>query len=104
MRASSTLRVAVDSIESLNLGSVRLKTSSAFFNVGFGVGGGTAALQRGCGRGDDAEHSRTQKLTSPDGCFLPIAHQKNLIGQLTSRSHDPNGDALKQRSRKRRIG
>src|SRR4051794_8818132 len=77
MQASSTLRVAVDSIESLNLGSVRLKASPPFFIAGFGVGRDAAALQRAGGRRDDAEHPGAQKLTSPDGCFAPIAHQNS---------------------------
>src|SRR4051812_43606798 len=77
MRPSSTLRIAVDSIECLNLGSARLKAFPAFFIVGFGVGRDASALQRACGRRDDAEHAGTQKLTSPDGCFAPIAHQNS---------------------------
>src|SRR6266849_3188691 len=51
---SLMLRVAVDSVEGLNLGRVCLKASLAFFAVGFGVSGGGAWLQRARGGCEEA--------------------------------------------------
>src|SRR6476660_6712611 len=72
---SSALRLAVDSIEVLNLGGVWLKASLAFFAVAFGVSGSDAGLQSACGGCEQAGHAGAEQLPSSD-CCLPFAHER----------------------------
>src|SRR5882757_6325007 len=96
MGASSTLRVAVDSVELLHLARVCLIARLAFFAVGLGVSGGGADLRRACGCCDEADHAGAEQLTSPHCCLGPLAHRKlSLVGRGRGRHTTWQEDAFK---------